>query len=574
MLKTSLDKSIKYTFDDLKNFVIKSYRNSSPYIKYSFNQAETIEIGSNTKIYHNFIDKDGKILNFWDVCESFKDNQRRINIYIYTTASDKSLIPSISVVSEISEQLAPIAKEFEENCFTNTDSLPSFKYELPYDNRSNHQMNDSVNSMDNKNSLDKEKSALNQSEDKNKKNYAHNFKAEKFKSNNKDGSMKDIINFLENSETPESSLRYTEVKNYCQGNDVDLKKNCETSKPKRNIEIYQSQNSDHENMNNKISKMKEDYFKEPELKKPKINQNNNETKEVPGNSMLKKLKLLNLKISTIEERKIKFTSEILGVGGQGIVIKAKYLRTPVAVKSIELGKHDVELYREIDLMQRIRHQNIISIMAVCPLDTKCHIVMELFDGKSLSSTIFNKDMIEKYEINLQKKSYIIHQICTGLAFLHLQDNPIIHRDLKPANILINKECKIKICDLGLSSCNQMATMLMSSYGAGVTIKGTLFYLPPEIILWNKRALLSSDIWALGCTIFEIYNETNCWNPPKEVYDAHYYLRDQYRKQVVPNLKNIPSFFRETVLGCFEYVSEKRLNIENILDVLENNCKFD
>jgi serine/threonine protein kinase len=83
------------------------------------------------------------------------------------------------------------------------------------------------------------------------------------------------------------------------------------------------------------------------------------------------------------------------------------------------------------------------------------------------------------------------QILLGLTFLH--GNNIIHGDLKPGNILLNRFGVVKLADFGTSHC--LAKRKQE------TPMGTLPYMAPEIIL-GGQATPSSDIWSLGCTLFQ------------------------------------------------------------------------
>ncbi|KAL0237814.1 hypothetical protein GEMRC1_012288 [Eukaryota sp. GEM-RC1] len=86
------------------------------------------------------------------------------------------------------------------------------------------------------------------------------------------------------------------------------------------------------------------------------------------------------------------------------------------------------------------------------------------------------------------------QICLGLRSLH--DRNILHRDLKSANIFLHSEAIVKIGDLGV------AKLLKADDALAKTSIGTPYYLSPEI--WRNRPYNSkSDIWSLGCLLYEI-----------------------------------------------------------------------
>lgn len=101
------------------------------------------------------------------------------------------------------------------------------------------------------------------------------------------------------------------------------------------------------------------------------------------------------------------------------------------------------------------------------------------------------------------------QLAAAVKFLQTRTNPIIHRDLKPENLMINSRCEIKICDFGLSRFTIMQTNLRSTIGRRQL--GTPAYMAPEIILDKQSASLSSDVWAVGIIILEIYEEDSVWD---------------------------------------------------------------
>ncbi|XP_043463843.1 putative mitogen-activated protein kinase kinase kinase 7-like [Leptopilina heterotoma] len=274
------------------------------------------------------------------------------------------------------------------------------------------------------------------------------------------------------------------------------------------------------------------------------------------------LNKLDISVNVIKEQDFSFSNVILGQGAQGIVVKGKYLGSDVAIKSIPIIKEKVKyLLREIALLDKIRHPNIISVMAVCSTDTKCHIIMEFFKSHSLQDIIFNKDKGINFIMDLTMKRKIALQLSYAVAYLHLQPQPIIHRDIKPANILINEHSLTKLCDLGLGKSNSFCDSLDSTYHG--RWRGTLPYMAPEILLDNENANESSDIWSLACTFIELFSEQKVWN----VHNVSGMIKILNDKET-PRVECMPQDMRVLIRQCFSYNKSNRPTIRNFLSLLE------
>ena len=176
-----------------------------------------------------------------------------------------------------------------------------------------------------------------------------------------------------------------------------------------------------------------------------------------------------------------------------------------------------------------------------------HIIMEFVDGSNLRSVIYKKP--EAVRVDLNDKYCMSIEICQGIHFLYERPYRIIHRDLKPANILVTKEKKINICDMGVSKINEINSQLMTTISSSGEIKafGTSLYLAPQIQLAKPKdrpeASAATDVWALGCTLIEMFNEAPIWDlgedNPREKLNSILQNKNEPNLAGVPeNLKNI------------------------------------
>lgn len=148
------------------------------------------------------------------------------------------------------------------------------------------------------------------------------------------------------------------------------------------------------------------------------------------------------------------------------------------------------LRREIQIMKRLDHPNILKLYEVYEDDIQFYLVMELVKGKELFDKIVEKGMYSERDA-----ANIIKQVVSAVNYLH--DNGIAHRDLKPENLLSSGEGAseiIKIADFGFSkSFADESEKLMTSCGSPG-------YVAPEILTAESYDK-SVDMWSVGVIIY-------------------------------------------------------------------------
>jgi len=185
----------------------------------------------------------------------------------------------------------------------------------------------------------------------------------------------------------------------------------------------------------------------------------------------------------------------LGEGTFGKVKRARNIQTDekVAIKILDKTKiiedsDDIKrLEREICILKKIRHKNIIQLYEIMESRKNLYLVMEYAEGKELFDYIVSKKRLPEMEA-----CKLYQEIIDGIEYLHIQN--IVHRDLKPENLLLDHKKSIKISDFGLSTIYSNDKLLK-------TPCGTPSYAPPEMLKGQKYHGLLSDIWSSGVILF-------------------------------------------------------------------------
>jgi calcium/calmodulin-dependent protein kinase I len=192
--------------------------------------------------------------------------------------------------------------------------------------------------------------------------------------------------------------------------------------------------------------------------------------------------------------------EELGRGGFSVVVKAikKDTEEAVAVKIIAKNQSPEELQllqREIDILKKLDHRNIIALKDVFDEKDTIYLVMELVEGGELFDQIVSRGTYSEADA-----ANIIQQILEAVAYMH--DNGIAHRDLKPENLLCSGDetNTIKVTDFGLSKDFSAASL--------GTACGTPDYVAPEV-LKGQHYDNSVDMWSIGVITYILL----CGFPP-------------------------------------------------------------
>lgn len=183
----------------------------------------------------------------------------------------------------------------------------------------------------------------------------------------------------------------------------------------------------------------------------------------------------------------------LGSGGYGTVYSAIYNNNIIAVKQY-VNQHNlsVDLIREIAILFSIRHHYIIPILFV-DIDDNINLGMECW-GKSLREYMIKT----KTKVRVNNSKLLVIQLCSALNYLHTSN--IYHRDIKPDNILVkvsNNKLIFKLCDFGLA---KQGIGMAPFLGTGNI--GTYNYRAIELFGEAAQYDGKSDIWSLGCTLYE------------------------------------------------------------------------
>jgi serine/threonine-protein kinase len=196
----------------------------------------------------------------------------------------------------------------------------------------------------------------------------------------------------------------------------------------------------------------------------------------------------------------------LGRGAAGVVFEARHLFTGrfVAVKMVVPGPRSAgvaelraRLQREGQALASIHHPGVVEVLdgGVMP-GGESYIVMEMLEGRTLEGLL-----AARTRLSIQATVAIALQLCDALAAVH--DAGIVHRDVKPANVILLRDRdgreRVKLVDFGIAKMDQSHDDKLTGVGAVI---GTPAYMSPEQLLALGDVDTTSDVYAVGVTMFE------------------------------------------------------------------------
>ncbi|XP_038883854.1 CBL-interacting serine/threonine-protein kinase 14 [Benincasa hispida] len=215
--------------------------------------------------------------------------------------------------------------------------------------------------------------------------------------------------------------------------------------------------------------------------------------------------------------------------GQNVAIKA------VNKLKVLKGGFTAHVKREIAIMRRLRHPNVVRLFEVLATKTKIYFVMEFAKGGEL----FAKVSKGRFSENLSRRYF--QQLITAVGYCHSKG--IFHRDLKPENLLLDDNFDLRVSDFGLSA----LTDQIRPDGLLHTLCGTPAYVAPEILAKKGYDGAKIDVWSCGIILYVLttgylpFNDSNLMAMYRKIYRGDFHCP----KWTSPDLRRFLSRLLDT-----------------------------
>ncbi|GAB2227637.1 hypothetical protein Droror1_Dr00009464 [Drosera rotundifolia] len=238
---------------------------------------------------------------------------------------------------------------------------------------------------------------------------------------------------------------------------------------------------------------------------------------------------------TIEDFQL---GKIYGVGSYSKVVRAKKKDTGVvyALKIMDkkfITKENKTAYVKLEriVLDQLDHPGIVRLYFTFQDSFSLYMALESCEGGELFDQITRKGRLSEEEAR-----FYAAEVVDALEYIH--GLGLIHRDIKPENLLLTTEGHIKIADFGSVKPMQDSKITVlpnaASDDKACTFVGTAAYVPPEV-LNSSPATFGNDLWALGCTLYQMLSGTSPFK------DASEWLI--FQKIIARDIK-FPNYFSE------------------------------
>ena len=236
-----------------------------------------------------------------------------------------------------------------------------------------------------------------------------------------------------------------------------------------------------------------------------------------------------------------------------VVVKKIY------VKDSQIKPEEAEI--EKNKMMKIKVPNCIELYDLIAYDNYRFICMEYAEQKTLKNKI-QEAIKEKKGINDEEIFTIFVQILLGL--FALEENGYMHQDIKSENILLKTQkidgenyLNVKLSEIGFSR------KLDKKIGSK-TFFGTPYYLSPEVISYEEKYDMNSDVWSLGVVLYEMVTTHLPWFQPKINYKEFFKLVINTKKCPIP--ENINPKIKYLIKIMLKKDPKRRATLKEIITI--------
>jgi len=280
-------------------------------------------------------------------------------------------------------------------------------------------------------------------------------------------------------------------------------------------------------------------------------------------------KLLSIKKGKSKKpKKLKeyIVKKVIGIGSYGTVKEAVRIKDDVKcaikiIKKSKLKKHENLIQRELTILKKIDHPNIIKLYDYFETHSKYYLIFELATGGELFNRICDQGTFTEKDAAI-----IISTTLASVAFLHSKG--IVHRDIKPENLLFKDEGvdKLVLVDFGISKIIEDPSDLLT------TICGSPGYTAPEI-LKGKKYSKPVDLWSIGVITYILlcgYSPFYYCKDTNQLLDAITHGRYNFEEKY---WRHISSYAKDFIRSLLQIDPNKRATAEEALNHpwLNNLC---
>ncbi|KAE9603823.1 hypothetical protein Lal_00001669 [Lupinus albus] len=256
--------------------------------------------------------------------------------------------------------------------------------------------------------------------------------------------------------------------------------------------------------------------------------------------------------------------ECVGAGSFGTVHRAEWHGSDVAVKVLTVQEFEddqmKEFLREVAIMKRVRHPNVVLFMGAVTKRPHLSIVTEYLPRGSLFRLIHRPASGEI--LDHRRRLRMALDVAKGINYLHCLKPPIVHWDLKSPNLLVDKNWTVKVCDFGLSR------FKADTFIPSKSVAGTPEWMAPEF-LRGEPTNEKSDVYSFGVILWELVTMQQPWSGlgPAQVVGA---VAFQNRRLAVP--QNISPSLASLMESCWADDPSQRPSFASIVDSLKKLLK--